>query len=100
MKKAEFLVGCAIAGLVAGTVVATPSTAQAAKRVKCYGSNACGGKGACGGVDGQECAGNNSCKGQGWEYKKTKSQCTDSGGMLDKAKWEKKMKAKKADKKA
>ena len=71
MKKERVLhqgavIASAVAALFAAGLAGPPTNpAQAADEARCYGINACKGKGACGGK-GSSCAGTNTCKGQGW----------------------------------
>ncbi len=72
------LVTAALSGLLlaAGTAVSTAPMTEG----KCFGINACKGKGDCGGK-GHDCAGKNSCKGKGWK-KMTKAQCEAKKGKF------------------
>lgn len=63
----------------------TPATQ--AKKMKCFGANACAGQSSCDvpgdrvapGSKGHDCAGNNECKGKGW-LSLTPEDCTAAGG--------------------
>ncbi len=60
------LIASAVAGLFAAGLVGAPAEeGRAADEVRCYGINACKGKGDCGGK-GHSCAGENACKGKGY----------------------------------
>ena len=77
-----------------GDGAATPTATQpagdvaAAKKMKCFGANACTGQGACdvpdgrvaAGSKGHDCAGNNECKGKGWVLL-TDADCGTQGGQ-------------------
>ncbi len=95
-NKKMLLIGAAFAGIAFANADKT-TTAPAAKpaaeeKVKCYGVNACKGKGTCAGkVDScngkngceatSSCSGANACKGKGIEMM-TKEACTAKGGKV------------------
>ena len=65
MNRRKFLVGAAISGLAAGTVLAEEKKAKGkAEKHDCKGQNSCKGKGGCKTGD-AGCKGKNSCKGKG-----------------------------------
>jgi uncharacterized membrane protein len=75
--------GALIAAMAAGLLgAATPLVAGAADsdQVKCFGVNACKGKGACHGA-GNGCAGQNACKGKAWIMMSEK-ECKAKGGKV------------------
>ncbi len=77
------ILATAVAGLfLAGNAFAADQTqgAKEAKTVKCWGTNACKGKGACH-AEGNACAGKNGCKGQGW-VNLTEAECKAKGGTV------------------
>ena len=81
MNTKSFLMGAALAGMVAGlSGCASNSAGTAAETVmgQCHGINSCKGTGACGGKN-HSCAGQNSCKGKGW-LKMSEEQCSNAGG--------------------
>ena len=60
------LIASAVAGLFASGVLGPVArAAEQAEQARCYGINACKGKGDCGGK-GHSCAGENACKGKGY----------------------------------
>ncbi|MBL4689550.1 MAG: hypothetical protein JKY37_33490 [Nannocystaceae bacterium] len=61
---------------------ATAPTADADKKVRCYGANECSGQTACDVSGKWDCAGNNDCCGKGWIFV-SKSQCDEVGGGQD-----------------
>jgi len=65
MNRRKFLVGAAVTGLAAGTVMAQDSKdSKKAATHDCAGKNACKGQGGCKTGD-AGCKGKNSCKGKG-----------------------------------
>lgn len=81
----------AVAAALAFAVVPMSSAVAAGKshHVKCYGVNACKGKGACK-SDANACKGKNSCKGKGIKMEKNDAACTKAGGTVESPKEEKK----------
>ncbi len=77
MKKNQFLIGAALAGLTM-TLSACPEQAAQANEGQCHGVNSCKGQGECSGV-GHDCGGHNECKGQGWT-KTTTEACAEQNG--------------------
>lgn len=65
MKRRGAVLASAAAGLFAITAASPLAHAGEEDTVRCYGINACKGKGDCGGK-GHSCAGENECKGKGY----------------------------------
>lgn len=86
MKTSRYLLGAAIAGIVAGgttaTVVAT-DTPNSDKKIKCY--NTCTGKGACKTAT-HACKGQNGCEGDGKVVMRSAEDCIKGGGVIKKPK--------------
>ena len=61
----NLLLASAVAGLFLSGAVAPAAHADEGNKVRCYGINACKGKGDCGGK-GHSCAGQNACRGKGY----------------------------------
>ena len=92
-KASKLIKSIAMAGLVTGGLLlgsqayANDGKAKAKaddhhdEQGKCWGVNACKGKGKCGGR-GATCAGHNACKGKGW-VKKTHHDCTEAKGEFE-----------------
>ena len=82
MKKEKtrgVLLASAVAGLFAMTAGASFTHAEeTGDTVRCYGINACKGRGDCGGK-GHSCAGENACKGKGY-LKLPKDTCSKIEG--------------------
>ncbi|MCE9598773.1 MAG: hypothetical protein K8S54_12465 [Spirochaetia bacterium] len=74
MFMAAALAGMALAGTINGGTLTEENG-------KCYGVNACKGKGECATKD-HACAGMNSCKGKGW-ISLTKKECEAKGGTFE-----------------
>jgi uncharacterized membrane protein len=83
MKIRGALIASAALGLLAVGPAMAEHHEQEESKVKCYGVNACAGKGECGAPDGShDCGGKNSCKGKGWVYKASADACSEEGGKV------------------
>ena len=80
MKKANLLMGAALAGLALAGAAQAKEGKKAAKEGECHGINGCKGQGDCGNKD-HGCGGQNACKGQGWK-KMTEAQCKAKKGKF------------------
>ena len=81
----KVLLASAVAGLLTLSTFANQALAADKTedgKVKCYGANACKGKGGCAGA-GHACAGKNGCKGQGFVATDSEAACLKmDGGRL------------------
>ena len=81
-RNTKVLLASAVVGLLTVGAMSTGARADEGDKVKCYGANACKGKGDCGGK-GHSCAGKNACKGQGYVETDSKEACLKlDGGRL------------------
>lgn len=78
--NSDAALAAAAAALVATPMTAPVAFAASASKVKCYGVNACNGKGACK-TAAISCKGQNACKGQGFTQLKN-SMCLAKKGSL------------------
>lgn len=81
MNADRRIMGLAIAATAAALFTAgftAPATAAGDVKVKCYGTNACKGKGECK-TAANQCRGKNSCKGKGFE-EMTETACIERHG--------------------
>lgn len=83
-KQKETRVAATLASLAAAIILAGPTTSMATESmggsiVKCYGVNACRGRGQCK-SEHNKCKGVNSCKGIGW-VPVTAKACERLGGV-------------------
>lgn len=87
---AMFLGGCSKGASTTTPTDATPDAGKAAasaKKMKCFGANACAGQSGCDvpddrvepGSKGHACGGLNECQGKGWILL-TADECTTAGG--------------------
>lgn len=85
MKNKKKMLGLTIATAAAIAFATAPMTSTvaqaAAKKVHCYGVNACKGKSQCKTAT-SDCKGLNNCKGKGY-LTKTAKQCKKMGGSIE-----------------
>lgn len=77
--KTKILMAAALSGMALAGAVSAHTLME--ERGKCYGVNACKGKGECGTKE-NACAGQNSCKGKSW-ISLTKKECEAKGGKFE-----------------
>ena len=77
------LIGATLAATAALTFATAPMVSALADgtdgKVKCFGANACKGKGSCK-TSQSGCKGQNGCKGKGAMMMDSEKACTDAGG--------------------
>ncbi len=79
-KSGATIAVTAAALLIGGSIAAPTASVAAAKKVQCFGVNACKGQGACKTAK-NDCAGKNACKGQGFVLM-TAKECKAKGGKM------------------
>lgn len=82
MNQKDKVLGCTLAtaaALAFATLPATPTFAECAEPVMCYGSNSCRGSGSCK-TNTTSCRCENACRGQGITFESSEEACLNAGG--------------------